>query len=53
MHKAESQVCILTQEGEVVEVRIATTRERFVEVLGNQPRSRILLEAAARRSAEL
>jgi transposase len=46
VHKKESQVCILTQEGEVVEVRIATTRERLREVLGGRPRCRILLEAA-------
>lgn len=46
VHKKESQVCILTEEGEVVEARIATTRERFLEVLGGRPRCRILLEAA-------
>lgn len=46
VHKKESQVCILTEEGEVVEVRIATTRERLREVLGGRPRCRILLESA-------
>ena len=29
LHKRESQVCIITAEGELVERRIATTRERF------------------------
>jgi hypothetical protein len=38
VHKKESQVCILTEEGEVVEVRIATTRECFREVLGGRAR---------------
>jgi transposase len=46
LHKRESQVCILTAEGEIVEQRIATTRERFTALLGHRPRARILLEAA-------
>jgi transposase len=46
LHKRESQLCILTEDGEIVERRIATTRERFTAVLGNHPPARILLEAS-------
>jgi len=46
LHKRETQVCILTADGELIERRIATTRARFTEVLGNRPRARILLEAS-------
>jgi hypothetical protein len=46
LHQRESQLCILTAAGELIEQRIATTRERFTAVLGPRPRSRILLEAS-------
>ena len=46
LHKRESQVCILTDDGELVERRIATTRERLTAVLGARPASRVLLEAS-------
>lgn len=46
LHKRESQVCILTDGGEVVERRIATSRERFTAVLGDRAPARILLEAS-------
>lgn len=46
LHKRESQLCILTDAGELLERRIATTRERFTEVLGSRPPARILLEAS-------
>ncbi|MGH7612583.1 MAG: IS110 family transposase [Gemmatimonadales bacterium] len=46
LHKRESQVCVLTEEGEVIERRIVTSRERFTAVLGARPRARILLEAS-------
>jgi transposase len=46
LHKRESQLCILTADGELTERRIATTRERFTEVLGGRPRARVLLEAS-------
>ena len=46
LHKRESQLCILTEEGEVLERRIVTSRERFTAVLGARPRARILLEAS-------
>lgn len=38
VHKVESQICILTESGEVVERRIRTQRERFAAVLGERPR---------------
>jgi transposase len=47
LHKRESQLCVLTADGELIERRIATTRERFTAVLGARPRARILLEASA------
>ena len=46
LHKRESQLCILTTDGELIDRRIATTRERFTAVLGDRPRARILLEAS-------
>ena len=46
LHQRESQLCILTEEGEVIERRIVTSRERFTAVLGGRPRARILLEAS-------
>ena len=46
LHKRESQLAILTADGELLEVRIRTTRERCTEVLGNRPQARILLEAS-------
>ena len=45
LHTRQSQLAILTDDGEVLEMRIATTRASFVEVLGARPRARILLEA--------
>jgi transposase len=46
LHKRESQLCILTDEGEVQEVRLVTSRARFTAVLGPRPRARVLLEAS-------
>jgi len=46
LHKRETQVCILTADGELIERRIATTRERFTAVLGSRPAARILVEAS-------
>src|SRR5689334_16069522 len=40
-------------DGTAEERRIATTRERFTEVLGGRPRARILLEASTARPARL
>jgi transposase len=46
LHKRESQLCILTDDGELIERRIATSRARLTEVLGARPPARILLEAS-------
>ncbi len=46
LHKRESQLCALTEAGEIVERRIVTSRERVAAVLGDRPRARILLEAS-------
>jgi len=46
LHKRESQICMLTEAGELIEQTVATTRERFTHVLGSRPRARILLEAS-------
>ena len=45
VHKVESQICILTENGEIIERRIRTERERFAAVLGERPRAKILIEA--------
>lgn len=46
LHKRESQLCMLTEEGEIVERRIVTSRERFTAVLGDRAPARILLESS-------
>jgi len=46
VHKKDSQICILTEEGELIERRVRTEAERFAEVLGHRPRARILIESA-------
>ena len=46
LHKRESQLCILAEDGTVVERRIITSRERFTAVLGDRSKARILLEAS-------
>ena len=46
LHKNESQVRIVTERGEVIDRRIATTRERFTAVFGGRPPMRILVEAS-------
>lgn len=46
VHKTESQICILTDEGELIERRIRTERSRFAAVLGDRARARMLLEAS-------
>lgn len=46
VHKNESQICILTQTGEILERRISTRRERFAELLAERPRARIIIEAS-------
>jgi transposase len=46
VHKRESQICVLTETGELIEQSIVTSRERLVAVLGGRPAARILIEAA-------
>jgi len=46
VHKNESQICWLTEEGEIQEPRILTRRDRFAAALGQRPRARILIEAS-------
>ena len=46
LHKRESQLCTITEEGELLEQRIVTARERFTAVLGSRAPARILLEAS-------
>ena len=45
VHKRESQICIEAENGEVIEKRIRTERERFAAVFGERPRAKILIEA--------
>jgi transposase len=46
LHKRESQLCIIGDDGGVSERRIVTSRERFTAVLGNRAKARILIEAS-------
>jgi transposase len=46
LHKRESQLCVRTAAGDLVEQRIVTSRARFTAVLGNRPPAQILVEAA-------
>ena len=44
--KRESQIAILTEDGELINRRIRTERPRLVEIFGRRPRAKILLEAS-------
>jgi len=46
VHAGESQICSLTDAGEILERRIRTGPDRFAEVFGDRPRARILIEAS-------
>ena len=46
LHKRQSQMCILTDAGELIELSVATSRERFLAALGGRAHGRILLEAS-------
>lgn len=46
VHKNESQICLVTDVGEIIERRIVTRHDRFAEALGKRPRARILIEAS-------
>ncbi len=45
VHKRESQICILTPEGEMIERRIQSTRQKFTAMFMDRPPARVLLEA--------
>ena len=44
--KASSQLCVPSEDGELIEKRIKTGRETFTQLLGGCAPSRILLEAS-------
>jgi transposase len=46
VHKNQSQICILTSDGELIEKQIRTTRERLQTVLGQREQAQILIESA-------
>lgn len=46
VHKKDSQICILTEHGELLERRVRTEPRRFAEELGPRPPARILIESA-------
>lgn len=46
VHTRQSQICVLTETGELVEQTVRTSRERLTAVLGRRPRARVLLEAS-------
>jgi transposase len=46
VHKNQSQICILSDDGELIERGIRTSRERFAAVFHERPRARILIEAS-------
>lgn len=46
VHKKQSQVCILTAEGELLERRIPTTPAAFAALLGDRAPAKVLLEAS-------
>ena len=46
LHKKESQVRIITETGDILDRRIATTRERLTTLFWGRPHGRILIEAS-------
>ena len=44
--KNHSQVCIVTDDGELIERRIPTTCAQFTKLLGSRPRAELLLESS-------
>src|ERR671939_1614937 len=46
LHKTSSQLCILSEDGELTERRIKSTREAFNEMFAGRPPARILVEAS-------
>ena len=46
LHKTSSQICILSDGGELTERRIKSTRASFDEVFAGKPPARIVVEAS-------
>ena len=46
LHKKESQIRIVTETGEIIDQRVATTRDRLSHVFWGRPPMRILIEAS-------
>ena len=44
--KRESQIATLTEDGELIDLRIRTDRARLAQVFGGRPKAKILMEAA-------
>src|SRR5918992_2073960 len=44
--KVSSQVCIITEDGELIERRIKTDREHISELLGKRPPARVVIESS-------
>ncbi|PYM37901.1 MAG: hypothetical protein DME12_21785, partial [Candidatus Rokuibacteriota bacterium] len=44
--KRESQIAILTDDGELINMRIRTERHGLVEVFGRRPKAKIIVEAS-------
>ena len=46
LHKTSSQVCILAEDGQLIERRIKSTRASFNELFADRPQALILVEAS-------
>jgi len=46
LHKNSSQVCVLTEDGELIERRIKTDRESFDKLFAGRPPARVLVESS-------
>ena len=46
VHKNQSQICLITEAGEVLHQRIHTQRECFAAVVAERQQARLLLEAS-------
>src|SRR5262245_12754846 len=44
--KRESQIAILTEDGDLIDMRIRTERPRLLQVFGRRPKAKILVEAS-------
>ena len=44
--KVSCQVCIITEDGELIERRLRTDRQHLAELLGPRPPARILIETS-------